>query len=163
MTFFLWLTFLQLQFLPSISFGLRHHCLSTGLHCSAAKWKYRFLMKMNDLTIFFAFLWFILLKAPFLLITYMPRGKDTKSLFLVYNLLTTELQKVFCLPLFYCKDWSQLHYLVDMNLFRFDYEMFGYDFNQVLQLADYKGLTELEKSEISLKFPEVHRKNHFKT
>ena len=45
----------------------------------------------------------------------------------------------------------------------FDYEMFGYDFNQVLQLADYKGLTELEKSEISLKFPEVHRKNHFKT
>ena len=78
---------------------------------------------------------------------------------LVYNLLTTELQKVFYLPLFYCKDWSQLHYLVDMNLFRFDYEMFGYDFNQVLQLAGYKGLTELEKSEISFKFPEVHRKN----
>ena len=74
-------------------------------------------------------------------------------------MLTTELQKVFYLPLFYCKDWSQLHYLVDMNLFRFDYEMFGYDFNQVLQLAGYKGLTELEKSEISLKFPEVHRKN----
>ena len=29
----------------------------------------------------------------------MPRGKGTKSLFLVYNLLTTELQKVFYLPL----------------------------------------------------------------
>ena len=24
---------------------------------------------------------------------------------------------MFYLPLFYCKDWSQLHYLVDMNLF----------------------------------------------
>ena len=84
MTFFLCLTFLQFQFLPSISFGLRHHCrLSTGLHCSAAKWKYRFLVKMNDLTFFFSFLWFILLKAPFLLITYMPRGKDTKSFFLI--------------------------------------------------------------------------------
>ena len=43
----------------------------------------------------------------------MPRGKDTKSLFLVYNLLPTELQKVFYLPLFYCKD-----YLVDMNFFK---------------------------------------------
>jgi hypothetical protein len=31
--------------------------------------------------------------------------------------LTTELQKVLYLPLFYCKDWSQLHYLSDMNLF----------------------------------------------
>ena len=41
----------------------------------------------------------------------------TKKLFLVYNLLTTELQNVFYLPLLYCKDWSQLHYLVDMNLF----------------------------------------------
>jgi hypothetical protein len=59
----------------------------------------------------------------------MPSGKDTKFLFLVYNLLTTELQNVFYLPLFYCKDWSQLLYLVkdflieeisdlvDMNLF----------------------------------------------
>jgi hypothetical protein len=56
----------------------------------------------------------------------MPRGKDTKSLFLVYNLLTTELQKVFYLPLFYCKDWSQLHYLMDMNLFTFDYENVQY-------------------------------------
>ena len=56
-------------------------------------------------------------KGTFLSITYKPRGKDTKSLFLVCNLLTTELQKVFYLPLFYCKDWSQLHYLVDMNLF----------------------------------------------
>jgi hypothetical protein len=27
-TFFLWITFLQFQFLPSISSGLRHHCLS---------------------------------------------------------------------------------------------------------------------------------------
>jgi hypothetical protein len=35
-----------------------------------------------------------LLQAPFLLITYIPRGKDTKSLLLAYNLLTTELQKV---------------------------------------------------------------------
>ena len=70
--------------------------------------------------IFFAFLWFILLKAHFLLITYIPRGKDTKSLLLAYNLLTTELQKVLYLPLFYCKDWSQLHYLSDMNLFSED-------------------------------------------
>ena len=52
-TFFLWLTFMQFQFLTSISFGLRHHCLSTGLHCSTAKWNYRFLMKMNYLIIFF--------------------------------------------------------------------------------------------------------------
>ena len=45
---------------------------------------------MNDLTIvFFAFLWFILLKAHFLSITNIPRGKDTKSVFLAYNLLTT--------------------------------------------------------------------------
>ena len=43
----------------------------------------------------------------------------------------------------------------------FDYEMFGYDFNQVLQLAGYKCLTELEKSEILLKFPEVHRKHNY--
>ena len=42
----------------------------------------------------------------------------------------------------------------------FDYEMFGYDFNQVLQLAGYKSLTEFEKSEILLKFPEVHRKHN---
>ena len=128
-----------------------------GLHCSAAKWKYRFFLKINDLT--FSFSIFVIYQ----LLTYIARGKDTKRLLLVYNLLRTELQKVFYLHLFFCKDWSQLHYLVDMNLFRFDYEMFGYDFNQVLQLADYKGLTELEKSEISLKFPEVHRKNHFKT
>jgi hypothetical protein len=38
-TFFLWLIFLQFHFLPSIPFGLRHHCPTTGLHCSAAKWK----------------------------------------------------------------------------------------------------------------------------
>ena len=38
--------------------------------------------------------------------------------------------------------------------------MFGYDFNQVLQLAGYKSLTEFEKSEILLKFPEVHRKHN---
>ena len=74
----------------------------------------------------FAFLWFILLNAHFLLITYIPRGKDTKSLFLVYNLLTTELQKVFYLPLFYCEDWSQLHYLVDMNLFNENHIVFSY-------------------------------------
>ena len=43
----------------------------------------------------------------------------------------------------------------------FDYEMFGYDFNQVLELGGYKGLTELEKSEILLKFPDVHRKHNY--
>ena len=43
----------------------------------------------------------------------------------------------------------------------FDYEMFGYDFNQVLELGGYKSLTELEKSEILLKFPEVHRKHDY--
>ena len=44
----------RFQFLPS--FELRCHCLSTGLHCSAEKWKYKFLMKMNNLTFFFAFM-----------------------------------------------------------------------------------------------------------
>ena len=39
----------------------------------------------------------------FLLITYIPRGKDTKSVLLAYNLLTTELQKLPHLPLFYCQ------------------------------------------------------------
>ena len=43
----------------------------------------------------------------------------------------------------------------------FDYEMFGYDFNQVLELGGYKSLTELEKSEILLKFPEFHRKHNY--
>ena len=56
-------------------------------------------------------------KGTFLSITYKPRGKDTKSLFLAYYLLTTELQKLLYLPLFYWKDWSQLHYLADINLF----------------------------------------------
>ena len=60
-------------------------------------------------------------KGTFLFITYIPRGKDTKGLVLVYNLLTTELQKVFYLPLFYCKDLSQLNYLLDMNLFRLNH------------------------------------------
>ena len=155
-TFFYWLTFLQFTFyLFWVKVPLSQH--RPPLLCS----KMELLISHEDewFDNFFAFLWFILLRASFLLITYIPRGKDTKSLFLVYNLLTTELQKVFYLPLFYCKDWSQLHYLVDMNLFRFDYEMFGYDFNQVLQLAGYKDLTELEKSEISFKFPEVYRKN----
>ena len=43
----------------------------------------------------------------FLLITYIPRGKDTKVYYvLAYNLLKTELEKVLYLLLFYCKDWS---------------------------------------------------------
>jgi hypothetical protein len=43
------------QFLPSISFVLWHQCLSTGLHCTVAKWQGRFLMKVNDLTGLFFF------------------------------------------------------------------------------------------------------------
>ena len=40
-------------FLTSISFGLMHHSLSTGLHSTStvAKWQGRFLMKINNLTI----------------------------------------------------------------------------------------------------------------
>ena len=34
-----------------------------------------------------------------------------------FKLLTTELQKVLYLLIFYCKNWSQLYYLVEMNLF----------------------------------------------
>ena len=74
-------------------------------------------MKMNNLTIFFCIFVIHFTTSTFFLITYTPRGKDTKSLLLAYNLLTTELQKGLYLPLFYWKDWSQLHYLSIMNLF----------------------------------------------
>ena len=39
----------------------------------------------------------------FKLLTYTPRVKDTESLLLTYNLLTTELQKVLYLHLLFCK------------------------------------------------------------
>jgi hypothetical protein len=39
------------QFLPSISFGVMRHSLSTGLHCTVAKLQGRFLIEINKLTI----------------------------------------------------------------------------------------------------------------
>ena len=99
---------------------------------------------------FFAFLRFILLQAPFLLITYIPRGKDTKSLLLAYNLLTTELQKVLYLPLLYCKDWSQLHYLSDMNLFNREGKTRGQNRKYFTILYKWK-LTAMHQSPQKLK------------
>jgi hypothetical protein len=61
-------------------------------------------MNMNDLTVFFSFLRFVLEWAPFLFLTYITRNKDTENLLLAYNLLTTELQKVLFLHLFYCQN-----------------------------------------------------------
>ena len=75
---------------------------------------------MNDLTIYF---WIHICNSYlnrhifYQWLIYVPRVKDTESLLLAYNLLTTELQKMLYLHLFYCKDWSQLYYLADMNLF----------------------------------------------
>ena len=79
---------------PFISFGLMHHCVQAKLHCSVAKLQDKFLMKINDLTIFFCIFVIHFWIGTFLLLTYIPRVKDTESLLLTYNLLTKELQKL---------------------------------------------------------------------
>jgi len=57
----------NLLLLPFISFGLTHHCLKAELHCTAAKLKGRFLMKMNALKfIFFVFVIFVIIGTFFI-------------------------------------------------------------------------------------------------
>ena len=82
--------------LHSISSGLTHRPLSTGLHCTIAKWRGRFLMKMNKWMIWqFCFCIFVIyfrIGTFFTTNLYIPRGKDTESVLLAYNLTSDALK-----------------------------------------------------------------------